>query len=93
MYPDLMSGRHVGDEEQSSKILLNLTHPREMGIFMNLIFMKLARTSVGMYIIQIKITNISLCREMLQMISICANVTKFLLDVKISSNIPWPIFM
>ena len=51
-----MSGRHVGDEEQNSKILLNLTHPREMGIFMNLIFSKLARTSVGMYIFQIKIS-------------------------------------
>ena len=41
----------MGDEEQNSTILLNLTHPREMGIFMNLIFSKLAKTSVGMYII------------------------------------------
>ena len=32
-----MSGRHVRDEEQNSTILLNLTHPREMGIFTNLI--------------------------------------------------------
>ena len=51
-----MSGRHVRDEEQNSTILLNLIHPREMGIFMNLVFSKLARTFVGMYIIQIKIS-------------------------------------
>ena len=88
-----MSGRHVRDEEQNSTILLNLTHPREMGIFMNFIFSKLARTYVGMYIIQIKISKNSLCREMSQMKSICANVTKFLLDVKNSSNISWPIFL
>ena len=47
-----MSGRHVRDEEQNSTILLNLTHPREIGIFTNI----LARTFVGMYIIQIKIS-------------------------------------
>ena len=56
VFPSSMSGRHVRDEEQNSTILLNLTHPRDMGIFMNLIFSKLARTYVTMYIIQIEIS-------------------------------------